>query len=96
MEDSLKELVQHYKAVESHRNNLIDDLKRLANEVKDRAERTAQSSKEFNVDEHLLVAKREAKKLTLPGEMKNQRLRATATPSTSATEPTRSFFDEVA
>ncbi|MBL7865030.1 MAG: DivIVA domain-containing protein [Cyclobacteriaceae bacterium] len=99
MEDNLKELVQNYKSMESHRNNMVDDLKRLANEVLDRTERSRQTIKTFNVDDHLTLAKREAKKLSYP-ENESRRMRvpsASPTPPTPApTEPTRSFFDEVA
>ncbi len=105
MEDSLKELVQHYKAVELHRNNIIDDLKRLAGEVIDRAERTNQSAKSFNVDDHLMLAKREVKKLVFTGDS-GRRLQSPASAiqqNPSATrqqtpnpEFERSFFDEVA
>ncbi len=100
MEDSLKELVQHYKSLDSHRNNLVDDLKRLANEVLDRTERSTQGITKFNVDDHLTLAKREAKKLNFSGEGEGRRLRAPAAPTPSlpapVNEPNRSFFDEVA
>lgn len=101
MEDSLRELAQQYKAIETHRNNLIDDLKRLANEVIDRSQRSSESTKRFDVDEHLTQAKREAKKLILPGETENRRMRgpeaSTPKPATPPpAEPMRSFFDEVA
>lgn len=99
MEDNLKELVQHYKAMESHRNNMVDDLKRLANEVLDRAERAKQIVKTFNVDDHLTLAKREAKKLAFSPENENRKMRgpsSTQSPAPPAPESTRSFFDEVA
>ncbi len=100
MEDNLKDLVQQYKAAESHRNNLMDDLKRLAHEALDRVERAKQSSKKFNADDHLTFAKREVKKSVSPNEMENRRLRVQAeAPAKSpapAPEPVRSFFDEVA
>ncbi len=102
MEDNLKELVQQYKAVETHRNNLLDDLKRLAGEVMDRAGRADQSGTRFNVEDHLAQAKRESKKLMLPGEQESRRLRVpVVTPPVTPkaeppAEPLRSFFDEVA
>jgi len=101
MEDSLRDLAQQYKSIETHRNNLIDDLKRLANEVIDRSQRSSEATKRFDVDEHLTQAKREAKKLTLPGEMEGRRMRgpevSAPKPSTPPpAEPLRSFFDEVA
>jgi cell division initiation protein len=101
MEDSLKELAQQFKTLESHRNNMLDDLKRLANEVLDRMERSNQSVSRFNVEEHLVAARREAKKLTNAGEQEMRRLRvpvssAPTPPVSTPTDPTRSFFDEVA
>ena len=85
--------------VASHRNNLVDDLKRLAAEAMDRADRSRRSSKNFDVDGHLTNAKKEAKKLRFPGGAENRRLRGPeeiAKVPTPAAEPQRSFFDEVA
>lgn len=102
MEDNLKELAQQYKTLETQRNNLLDDLKRLAQEVIDRAGRADQANR-FNVDDHLSQAKREVKKLMLPSEQESRRMRTpvTHTPATTPVpsppaEPLRSFFDEVA
>ncbi|MBL7852485.1 MAG: DivIVA domain-containing protein [Cyclobacteriaceae bacterium] len=106
MEDNLKELAQQYKTLETHRNNLLDDLKRLAQEVIDRAGRADQTNR-FNVDEHLSQAKRESKKLILPSEQESRRLRVPVSAPTPVSapvqqtpappaEPLRSFFDEVA
>jgi cell division initiation protein len=100
MEDNLKALAQHYKTLESHKNNMLDDLKRLAGEVLDRMERSNQTTARFNVEEHLAQAKREAKRLTLPAEQESRKVRRPAVnePNSSATpvESMRSFFDEVA
>jgi cell division initiation protein len=99
MEDKLKELVSQYKTLESQRNNLLDDLRRLANEALDRADRVKQTTKDFNADEHLTFAKREAKKSMFPNDMGNKRLHTQPVitpPSVPAREPLRSFFDEVA
>lgn len=104
MEDNLRELAQQYKTVETNRANLLDDLKRLASEVLDRAGRADQGGQRFNVEEHLSQAKRESKKLTLPGEQESRRLRVPTlsppvSPSAAAkppADPQRSFFDEVA
>src|SRR5882672_779592 len=94
MEDNLKELVQQYKAAESQRNNLVDDLKRLANEALDRAERARQSTRNFSADDHLAMAKREVKKSNFANEMENKRLRVPTevpAPPVSNPEPARSF-----
>lgn len=104
MEDNLRELAQKYKTVEAQRANLLDDLKRLAGEVLDRAGRADQAASKFSVDDHLTQAKRESKKLTLPGDQESRRLRVPtlsqpATPAASVKPPAdsqRSFFDEVA
>lgn len=100
MEDNLRALVLQYKTIESQRNNLLDDLKRLAGEVTDRAERAKQASKEFNADEHLAMAKMDVKRSIFPnGEAR--RLHVQPEPQKPAVappvqEPMRSFFDEVA
>ena len=65
MEDRLKVLVQQYKSLESHRDNLLSDLKRLAGETIDRVERM-NGTTEFDPDHHLTLAKREAKKVLYP------------------------------
>ncbi len=99
MEDNLRELVNQYKTLESQRNNLVDDLKRLAGEVLDRADRVKQATNKFNADEHLAYAKREARKSMFPNDMGNKRLRVPSEktkPTVDAQEPIRSFFDEVA
>jgi len=50
-EENFKNLVQHYKILESHRNNLIADLKRLANEMLERAERATTDSNNFKAED---------------------------------------------
>ncbi len=98
MEDNLKELVNQYKSVESHRNNLVDDLRRLANESLDRAERYKQGFNSFNPDEQLKSAKRELKKSLFPNETENNRLQPEppAKRELPVEEVFKSFFDEVA
>jgi len=66
MEDQLKAMIEHYKSLESQRDNLLADLKRLAAETIDRVERTKGGTSDFNPDKHLAIAKREAKKTLYP------------------------------
>jgi len=66
MEDRLKSLGQHYKNLELHKENLLSDLKRLANETIDRIDRAKAASREFDPDQHLALAKRETKKSLFP------------------------------
>ncbi len=99
MEDQLNGLLQQYKTAESQRNNLVDDLKRLANEALDRANRIKTTSEKFNPTDHIAFAKREAKKALFPSERENRRKvlqSEVSQPKVPAQEPVRSFFDEVA
>jgi cell division initiation protein len=66
MEDRLKALVENYKKLESSREDLLSDLKRLANEMLERVERSKQMSKGFDAQEHLAMARREAKRVAFP------------------------------
>jgi len=68
MEDRLKTLGQHYKNLELHKENLLGDLKRIANETIDRVDRAKVASREFDPDQHLALAKRETKKSLFPNE----------------------------
>jgi cell division initiation protein len=66
MEDRLKELVQTYRNFESHRDNLLSDMKRLANDTMDRVERAKTVSRDFDPDMHLANAKKQIKKVLYP------------------------------
>ncbi|HEY0742223.1 MAG TPA: DivIVA domain-containing protein, partial [Chryseosolibacter sp.] len=66
MEDRLKSLVDQYKKLDTSREDLLGDLKRMASDLMDRVERMRQSSKEFDADKHLAAVKRETKKLIFP------------------------------
>jgi cell division initiation protein len=66
MEDRLKLLVENYKKLESAREDLLSDLKRLANDMLERVERSKQMSKDFDPNEHLAMARREAKRVAFP------------------------------
>jgi cell division initiation protein len=66
MEDRLKALSEQYKTFEQHRDNLLADLKRLAAETIDRVERASKINKSFDVEQHITLAKREAKRAVFP------------------------------
>ncbi len=110
MEERLKTLGQHYKTLELHRDNLLSDLKRLAGETIDRVERAKTTSRDFDPDQHLALAKRESKKTLFPNAQLESEIKKSLTPpSVIATEaikavvvePTqipiqqRSFFDDI-
>jgi cell division initiation protein len=66
MEDRVKGLIDQYKKLESTRDDMVGQLKRLASEVMDKVERSGQNSKGFDADNHLSVVRREAKKIAFP------------------------------
>jgi cell division initiation protein len=66
MEDRLKALVQQYKTFETHRDNLLSDLRRLAGETIDRVERMAGTARDFDPDQHMNAARREGRKVLNP------------------------------
>ena len=66
MEDRLKELVQTYRNFESHRDNLLSDIRRLAGEAIDRVESAKTKSRDFDPDQHLSLAKKQIKKIVYP------------------------------
>lgn len=66
MEDRFKLLVDNYKKLESTRDDLISELKRLASDTLDRVERARSIAMEFDADQHLNQVRREAKKAIFP------------------------------
>jgi vacuolar-type H+-ATPase subunit D/Vma8 len=109
MEERLKSLGQHYKTLELHRDNLLSDLKRLAGETLDRAERAKSISREFDPDQHLAVAKRESKKALFPNAEIEKEIKSALPPIQPTPEPVKvavaatteqnrvqkSFFDDI-
>jgi cell division initiation protein len=88
MEERLKSLGQHYKNLELHKENLLSDLKRLANETIDRIDRAKAASREFDPDQHLALAKRETKKSLFPNaEVEAEMKQQSAPIAKQATEP---------
>jgi cell division initiation protein len=106
MEDRLKALTQEYKMLELHRENLLSDLKRLANETIDRVDRAKQLANAFNPDQHVNQARREVKKILVstPEPPKNT-VMAPVNPPPLKSEETKpvmvedlfqkSFFDDI-
>ena len=66
MEDRLKMLVENYKKLESSRDDLLTELKRISSDALERAERARNAAKDFDADQHLNMAKREGKKMIYP------------------------------
>lgn len=107
MEERLKALVQNYKSIESERGNLLGDLKRLAGETLDKVERLRAATSGFDPDQHLNIARREAKQTLNPNsspapaisvQTPQESIPKTEEPlPESASEPKvqKSFFDEI-
>lgn len=109
MEERLKLLIQHYKTLELHRDNLLSDMKRMAGETIDRVERAKNSARDFDPDQHLALAKRESKRALFPNaEIENEIKSALPPPAPPivVSEPAkpvlveeirtqRSFFDDI-
>jgi cell division initiation protein len=79
MEDRLKALVDNYKKLESSREDLMGDLKRLGTDLLDRVERARQNTRDFDPDKHLYTVKREAKRIVFPN-LEYERSPKTETP----------------
>jgi len=96
MEDRLKSLGQHYKNLELHKENLLSDLKRLANETIDRTDRAKAANREFDPDQHLALAKRESKKSLFPNAEVEVEMKQPQPEPTSMPEPVQAAVVEAA
>ncbi|MBK5278759.1 MAG: DivIVA domain-containing protein [Bacteroidia bacterium] len=106
MEDRLKSLVQQYKGLETYRDNLLSDLKRMAGETIDRVERMRTVAREFDPEQHLNMAKRESKKALYPNADFENSIKKTASAQQVLAESVaavlveekkvqKSFFDDI-
>lgn len=109
MEDKLKILVDNYKKLESTRDDLIGELKRLGSDTMERVERARNSAMQFDADQHLNQVRREVKKAIFPNidfkptlqEEPVQEKKTVAEPQPVLVEVQpkkvqKSFFDEIA
>lgn len=66
MEDRLKMLLDDYKKLQSAREDLLGDLKRLGTDLVDKVERSKNHTRDFDADKHYQAVKRETKKIVHP------------------------------
>lgn len=66
MEDRLKSLLDDYKKLETAREDLLGDLRRLGSDLLDKVERSKSYARDFNPDKHYQEVKRETKKIVHP------------------------------
>lgn len=108
MEDRLTGLIEQYKKMESTRDDLISELKRLASEVIEKVERAKNHAKDFDPDTHLSAVKREARKVAFPNQdydnskrtvqnqdVKEEVLQEQPAPDEPPRRTQKSFFDEI-
>lgn len=109
MEDRLKSLIDNYKKLESNREDLLSDLKRMASDLLDRVDRAKQSTKDFDAEKHLHAVRQETKKMISPNYHSDyQRVEVKETPREEVVleeaivekEPPmkkvqKSFFDDI-
>lgn len=68
MEDRLKLLVENYKKLETSREELISELKHLANDTLDRADRARLLISDFDPDKYFVSARRETRRVAFPND----------------------------
>jgi cell division initiation protein len=66
MEERLKSLLDDYKKLESSREDLLSDLRRLGSDLLEKVERSKSHSRDFDPDKHYQAVKRETKKIIHP------------------------------
>lgn len=101
MEERLKSLVENYKSIESERDNLLSNLKRIGDETLDKVQRLKSITNNFSPDQHLKRAKQEAQQNLHPnedyGSNSKQQGNAHIEMANEELEPKhqKSFFDEI-
>jgi cell division initiation protein len=68
MEDRVKNLLENYKRLESSREDLLSELKRMASDMLDKVQRATNATKDFDPDKHFHKVRREAKKVIYPNQ----------------------------
>lgn len=107
MEDRLKSLIDQYKKMESAREDLEGELKRLASDVLEKIERSRHQGHGFDPDKHLNAVRHEAKKIAFPNldydrtppkaetAEKHKPVLEEQPPAEPQAKPQKSFFDEI-
>ncbi|HEY4654307.1 MAG TPA: DivIVA domain-containing protein [Cyclobacteriaceae bacterium] len=95
MEDRLKSLIDDYKRLETSRENLIAELRRMANDAMDRVERAKAVTADFDPDKYLNAARREAKSIVFPNGEYVRAARAETMPEPNAEPETKQAPDPI-
>lgn len=86
MEDRMKGLVENYKKLESTRDELLLELKRISQDTIERVERIKNSQRSFDADQHVSQARKEIKKTIFPNIDFNTPPEAVVIPSSIVNE----------
>ncbi len=86
MEDRLKAMVENYKKLESTRDELLLELKRISQDTIERVERIKNSQRSFDADQHVSQARKEIKKTIFPNIDFNSMPEPTVIPSSIVNE----------
>lgn len=74
MEEKLRIMVEEYKKMESNRNDLLLELKRISEDTLSRVERFNKTQDDFDADKHLAQTRREIKRVIFPNLDQNTEL----------------------
>jgi cell division initiation protein len=86
MEDRLKAMVENYKKLESTRDELLLELKRISQDTIERVERIKNSQRSFDADQHVTQARKDIKKTIFPNVEFNAEPEPMVIPSATVTE----------
>ena len=101
MEDRLKAMVENYKKLESTRDELLLELKRISQDTIERVERIKNAQKSFDADQHVTQAKKSIKKTISPNAEFNPTEEPVSSPAPNIAEAAeelvvaQSMLDEV-
>lgn len=68
MEERLKSMIENYKKLESAREDLLLELKRVSQDTLERVERIKNNQRSFDPDQHLSQGKKDIKKVVFPNQ----------------------------
>lgn len=66
MEERLRYMIEEYKKAETNRDQLLIELKRIAEDTIERVERARKAQQDFDADKHLAQTRAEIKKIIFP------------------------------
>ncbi len=90
MQNAIKDLEKNYQSIESQRDSLISELTNLADDIKDRIQRTTKQHQKFKLEDHLA----KVRSLVRESEARINKEKLTVSVPTSESIPNVSMDDE--